>query len=115
MDQTLQLRVQRLEDQLRQVLQPVSKPRLIMTSVASGQAFFVTPVGGIAAATESSGTYTPGSAVCDRHEWSGTDIVDAGTTETVYNISDQAIAASVLIKAAQVEDKWVVDVAGCGS
>lgn len=85
------------------------------TSGGSSQSFFITPVGGIAACTESSGVYTPGSATCDQADWDGTDIEDNTTNATVYNISDQAIAGSVLIKAAKVQGIWVVDVAGCGS
>lgn len=84
-------------------------------SSGGSQSFFITPGGGIPAATESSGVYTPGSATCDQAEWDGTDIEDNTVNATVYNISDQAIAGSVLIKAAKVDGIWVVDVAGCGS
>ena len=98
-----------IDDDVLKVFQPSG------SGGGSSQSFFITPSGGIAACTESSGAYTPGSATCDQAEWDGTDIEDNGTNATVYNISDQAIAGSVLIKAAKVDGIWVVDVAGCGS
>lgn len=71
---------------------------------------FKTPGGGIPAAS-GSGPYTWGSATCTEVDEDGTVL---GTTETIKNIVNQAIAANVVIKASPVGDSWFVDVASCG-
>lgn len=77
---------------------------------------FVTPSGGISAATGSPPTFTVSSASCTQYQWNTTgQAVATTTTELVYNVSDQPIAGNVLIKAVMVDGRFIVDVAGCGS
>ena len=98
MDTTLQLRVQRLEDQLRQVLQPVSKPRLIVGSGAtSGTKIVLTPGGGIAAVSGA----TVSNADCTEYSIVSGTLTTNTVTVNVKNIWPFAIPGSMYIIAAQ--------------
>lgn len=83
----------------------------VRTRGGGNDRLFKTPGGGIPAAT-GSGPYTFGTAACTPVNPDGT--VGSGTV-TITNIVNQAIAASVVIKAAKVGSIWVVDVASCGA
>lgn len=73
---------------------------------------------GIPAMTESSGTYTPGSAedIAVYRINSDGELEDSGQTLTVYNTSSSAVAASVFIhvKREWASHRWIVDFEDCG-
>jgi len=81
------------------------------------------PSGGIPPMTESGGTYTPGSATCTLYYINGSgnlaqhqDEGSSAVTETIYNLSFEAVAGNQFIHAKQelLSGKLLVDFDPCG-
>ena len=86
----------------------------------SGVSLFLTPVGGIAAATGTAPNLTPGVATCKLCEiyLDGSTRklreVSPESTDTVLNIEGTSVGGSKLIKAVLIEGEWVADIGGSG-
>lgn len=104
-------RLRQLEQEVSELRLRDAEPTSWIRANVTGQGLFKTPVGGIPAMS-GSGPYTWGSAECTVVNEDGT--VGSGT-ETIKNLVNQPIAASVVIKAAMVGSTWFVDTANCGA
>lgn len=89
-------------------------PVLLDSGSTHSEALFLTPAGGIGKVTRTGDNFNVPKADCTMYEWNGDVAEPTQEKHMVYNVSDQAIAADVLIKASMVAGKYVVDVAGCG-
>jgi hypothetical protein len=90
--------------------------RVVMRSVRRDGKLVVTPSGGIAAATYSGGTLTPGSATCTLLDATPTGWVLGSTTDTVWNCqtgTSGAVAGNIVVQAKYIDGRLVVDVEPC--
>ena len=97
------------------VEQSVNGRKVIQTIRKDGK-LVLTPSGGIAAATYSGGTLTPGSATCTLLDATPTGWVLGSTTDTVWNCqtgTSGAVAGNIVVQAKYIDGRLVVDVEPC--
>lgn len=82
---------------------------LIRLNMPATAMIFKTPGGGIAARV---GT-VPGSAACNIQWFDGTNLIDSGIAETVYNQFATAFGASKYIQAKRIYSRWFADTEDC--
>jgi hypothetical protein len=90
--------------------------RTVMRPVGKDGKLVLTPSGGIAAATYSGGTLTPGSATCTVLDPTPTGWVLGSHTLTVLNCqtgSTGAVAGSIVVQCKRIDGQLVVDVEPC--
>lgn len=108
-------RVADLERMVNELLAPKSKPRLIVNSGGSDAILFKTRTGGIAARTTTTLPHTFPSATVDLIDPDTGDVYSPNREETVYNMTNIAIAhvANRPRQGKKIGSRYFVDVDDC--
>ena len=114
----IELQVEDILERLQEIERQKSIPNIIASGGGTETTLAKTPGGGIAGST-GTGPWTLGNATCTKcevYDDSGTikaREISPAVNITVYNSTDQTIAASVLIQCKKINGRWFVDAASC--